>query len=328
MPVQASKEAVGVDHLYAFLLISSLISFVILIGGMTWFIFKYRRKTENDKTAYITHNTLAEFIWSFVPLVVLLAIFFWGWAVLSDLRKTGVKGDVEIHVTARQWSWAFQYQDGISITSPSGDHFESDTAKSTLLKPAIVTVPVDQTVRLVMTSVDVLHSFYVPAFRNKMDVVPGRRTTFTFKPTQKGDFTVFCTEYCGTSHSNMMATIRVVGSEEFQAWKTAEEEKLKASLSATPADKGLALYNSKGCNSCHTVDGTPRVGPSFKGIYGSKKQFADGSAGSADDNYIQQSILVPNAKVVKGFPPVMPSFQGQLSNEDIQNIIEYFKTLK
>ncbi|WP_207766625.1 cytochrome c oxidase subunit II [Leptospira hartskeerlii] len=329
MPVPATKESGDVDNLYIFLLVSGLISFIILIGGMVIFIFKYRRKTEDQKSAYITHNTLAEFLWSFIPFVIMMVIFAWGWSVFHDLRRVGEKGDVEVHVTARQWAWTFKYANDIEINSPSDKKLVENDPDSTLLKPEIVVVPVGKTIRFILTSDDVLHSFYVPAFRNKMDAVPGRRTTFTFTPIEKGDFTVFCTEYCGTKHSNMMATIRVVDGEQFAAWQA---EKLAASAGASnkgPAERGEALFKgSLGCGGCHSIDGSRIVGPTFKGLYGNKRDFADGSSVTADDAYIKQSILVPTAKIVAGYPPAMSSFQGRIKEDEIKDIIEFIKTLK
>ncbi|AYV57482.1 cytochrome c oxidase subunit II [Leptospira kmetyi] len=321
MPVQASEVAKNVDNLYLFLLVSSLISFVILIGGMTWFIFKYRRKTDNDKTAYITHNTLAEFLWSFIPLVIMIVIFWWGWVIFADLRRVHDKGDIEIHVTARQWQWTFKYPNGVTVVSPNA------TEKlDTLFQPNGIYVPVGKTVRLVLTSQDVLHSFYVPAFRNKMDAIPGRYTTLTFTPTEKGDFVVYCTEFCGTSHSNMLSAIRVVDSETFDKWYAAAGN---VDLSKVPpAELGKKLYAEKACAGCHSIDGSRLVGPSYKGLFGSAREFEAGPGATADENYIRKSILQPTAQVVKGYPPAMPSYQGQLSDDEINALIEYIKTLK
>ncbi|AOP36167.1 cytochrome C oxidase subunit II [Leptospira tipperaryensis] len=321
MPVQASEVAKNVDNLYLFLLVSSLISFVILIGGMTWFIFKYRRKTDTDKTAYITHNTLAEFLWSFIPLVIMIVIFWWGWVIFADLRKVHDKGDIEIHVTARQWQWTFKYPNGVTVVSPNA------TEKlNTLFQPNGIYVPVGKTIRLVMTSQDVLHSFYVPAFRNKMDVVPGRYTTLVFTPTEKGDFVVYCTEFCGTSHSNMLSAIRVVDSETYDKWYAAAGN---VDLSKVPpAELGKKLYAEKACAGCHSIDGSRLVGPSYKGLFGSAREFEAGPGANADENYIRKSILQPTAQVVKGYPPAMPSYQGQLSDDEINALIEYIKTLK
>ncbi|ASV10108.1 cytochrome c oxidase subunit II [Leptospira interrogans serovar Canicola] len=321
MPVQASEVAKNVDHLYLFLLVSSLISFVILIGGMTWFILKYRRKTDSDKTAYITHNTLAEFLWSFIPLVIMIVIFRWGWRIFADLRSVHEKGDIEIHVTARQWQWTFKYPNGVTIVSPNA------TEKlNTLFQPNGIYVPVGKTVRLVMTSQDVLHSFYVPAFRNKMDAIPGRYTTLTFTPTEKGDFVVYCTEFCGTSHSNMLSAIRVVDNETFDKWY-AEAGNVDLSK-IPPTELGKNLYAEKACAGCHSTDGSRLVGPSYKGLFGSTREFESGPGVIADENYIRKSILQPTAQVVKGFPPAMPSYQGQLSDDEINALIEYIKTLK
>ncbi|RHX81671.1 cytochrome c oxidase subunit II [Leptospira yasudae] len=321
MPVQASEVAKNVDNLYLFLLVSSLISFVILIGGMTWFIFKYRRKTDTDKTAYITHNTLAEFLWSFIPLVIMIVIFWWGWVIFADLRRVHDKGDIEIHVTARQWQWTFKYPNGVTVVSPNA------TEKlNSLFQPNGIYVPVGKTVRLVMTSQDVLHSFYVPAFRNKMDAIPGRYTTLTFTPTEKGDFVVYCTEFCGTSHSNMLSAIRVVDSETFDKWYAAAGN---VDLSKVPpAELGKKLYAEKACAGCHSIDGSRLVGPTYKGLFGSAREFEAGPGANADENYIRKSILQPTAQVVKGYPPAMPSYQGQLSDDEINALIEYIKTLK
>ncbi|EMY76717.1 cytochrome c oxidase, subunit II [Leptospira weilii serovar Ranarum str. ICFT] len=321
MPVQASEVAKSVDNLYLFLLVSSLISFVILIGGMTWFIFKYRRKTDADKTAYITHNTLAEFLWSFIPLVIMIVIFWWGWMIFADLRKVHDKGDIEIHVTARQWQWTFKYANGVTVVSPNA------TEKlDTLFQPNGIYVPVGKTIRLVMTSQDVLHSFFVPAFRNKMDVIPGRYTTLVFTPTEKGDFVVYCTEFCGTSHSNMLSAIRVVDSETYDQWYAAAEKASKTQL--PPAELGKKLYAEKACAGCHSLDGSRLVGPSYKGLFGSAREFESGAGVTADENYIRKSILQPTAQVVKGYAPAMPSYQGQLSDDEINALIEYIKTLK
>ncbi|EMK03499.1 cytochrome C oxidase subunit II [Leptospira sp. ZV016] len=321
MPVQASEVAKNVDHLYLFLLVSSLISFVILIGGMTWFIFKYRRKTDSDKTAYITHNTLAEFLWSFIPLATMIVIFWWGWRIFADLRKVHDRGDIEIHVTARQWQWTFKYPNGVTIVSPNA------TEKlNTLFQPNGIYVPVGKTVRLVMTSQDVIHSFYVPAFRNKMDAIPGRYTTLTFTPTEKGDFVVYCTEFCGTSHSNMLSAIRVVDHETFDKWY-AEAGNVDLSK-IPPTELGKKLYAEKACAGCHSTDGSRLVGPSYKGLFGSTREFESGPGVTADENYIRKSILQPTAQVVKGYPPAMPSYQGQLSDDEINALIEYIKTLK
>lgn len=303
MPPAVTQIAEQYDNLYSFLLISSAIACFILIGGMIYFGIKYKRKTSNDKTAYITHNTFLEFLWSFIPLVIFLAMFVWGWKLYHDMRSMPENAQ-EVHVIARQWSWEFQYKSG----KTTGNEF---------------VVPVNTPVKLIMTSKDVLHSFYIPSMRIKQDVVPGRYTSLWFNSQKLGDFNVFCAEYCGTTHSGMLAKIRVVTMPEYEAWLQENDDAL------TLAQRGEKLYNSKGCVACHSVDGTPKVGPTWKGIFGKEHDMADGSKVKVDENYIRESVLNPNAKIVKGFAPgVMPAFQGQLDEQQLNALIDFIKGLK
>jgi cytochrome c oxidase subunit II len=313
MPIQGTSEAGEVDSHYAFLLISALISFIILIGGMTFFIFKYKRKTANDKTAYITHNSQLEFLWSFIPFVIMMVIFYWGKVIYDDFR-TVPDDPIEIQVTGRQWMWQFKYKNGYSFgTKPSEN---SD----------VVRVPINKPVKMILTSGDVLHSFYIPGFRNKQDAVPGKYSFVWFKATKLGDFQVFCTEFCGVEHSNMPATIRVMPEAEYNAWYNAF---VPPPSSGGLADQGKELYSSKGCVACHSVDGKPGgVGPTYKGLYGSKKEFTDGSSVVADENYLRESILLSDAKIVKGYAPAMPIYRGQLEDEEVSALIDYIKSLK
>ncbi|GBF50792.1 cytochrome c oxidase subunit II [Leptospira ryugenii] len=308
MPIQATEIAKEVDLLYAFLLVSSLISFVILIGGMTWFLIKFKRTTDEQKSAYITHNNFAEFMWSFIPLIILLVIFYWGMVIFEKLRVPPTDVAAEIHVTAEQWAWTYKYANGKEFYSSGND-------------PLIV--PAGKATKLVLTSKDVIHSFYVPAFRTKQDAVPGRYSQLWFQPTLPGEFIVFCTEYCGTKHSGMMIKIKALPAEEYAAWYHAEKKGAD-----TPADKGKVLFAQKACASCHSIDGTKIVGPTMKGLYENKRKFVDGSEAKADENYLRESILVSSAKVVEGYPPAMPLFQGQLSDEEVEHLIEYIKTIK
>lgn len=301
MPTQATKIAAEYDSLYGFLVVSSLISCVILIGGMIYFVIKYKRKTDQDKTAYITHNTFLEFLWSFIPLCIFMLVFVWGWFIYYDMR-TVPKDAFEVNVVGKQWSWDFFYKSGKKMTNE-------------------FVVPINTPVKLIMTSKDVIHSFYVPSFRIKQDVVPGRYTALWFEANKLGDFQVFCTEYCGLDHSRMYAKVKVVQKDEFEKWLAAGAENLP------PLELGKKVYQNQ-CFSCHTTDGSPKVGPSFKGIFGKDEQLADGSTVKVDENYIHESILQPQAKVVKGFPPAMPSFQGSLTEEEIAGFIEYLKSLK
>ena len=329
MPPAASEVAGGVDSIYAFLLVASLISFVILIGGLMWFVWKYRRKTDNDKTAYITHNHALEFLWSFIPFVIFMVCFGWGTKVYLEMR-TFHEDAMEVHVYGKKWAWEFIYKNGQKITGGVDDEGKEI--------PATLVVPINKPVKLIMTSVKVneqdamdkavLHSFYVPAFRVKQDVVPGRYTALSFIPNKLGTFHVFCTEYCGTGHSNMLAAIKVVPSLEFDNFILGETGG-GGSGEVTLADKGKKVYSTRLCYTCHSLDGSVKVGPSWKGLYGSKREFIDGSSAEADENYIRESIMNPNAKIVKGFQPnQMPSYQGQLSDEDIAAVIEFMKKFK
>ncbi|MCB1155948.1 MAG: cytochrome c oxidase subunit II [Leptospiraceae bacterium] len=312
MPPDAATYAKGLNGLYIFLLVSSFIGCVLSIGGMIYFTYKYRRKSDNDKTAYITHNYTLEFLWSFLPLVVFLVSFFWGYKVYSHM-KTFPKNAYEVNVTAMQWSWSFRYKEGI------------ETANR-------LVVPLGKPVKLLMTSKDVLHSFFVPAFRNKMDVLPGKYTAYWFEATQEGEFDLFCTEYCGFSHSGMIAKVVVLKQPDFEAWIKTEEEKAKMANTKDPvtlAKVGKEIFEGKGaCFSCHSIDGSPKVGPSLKALSGAKREFADGTNAVADENYLRESILQSRAKVVKGFAPSMPIFQGQLKDNEVLALIEYIKTLK
>jgi cytochrome c oxidase subunit 2 len=303
MPPEATGIAGQVDNLYSFLLWCSLISCLILIGGMIFFVWKYRRKTATDKTPYISHNTFLEFLWSFIPLVFFLGFFAWGWWVYHQMRQMP-ENALEVHVMGRQWSWEFIYKSG----KTAGGEF---------------VVPVNTPIKLIMTSRDVIHSFYIPSMRIKQDVVPGTYSTLSFTAEKLGDFQIFCAEYCGTTHSGMLAKMKVVTMADYEKWIQENEEGM------TLAQKGQKYYTDKGCVACHTIDGSPKVGPSWKGTYASDRPLDDGTTVKADENYIRESILNPNAKVVKGFPKgVMPTFQGQLSEDQLNALIEFIKSLK
>lgn len=306
MPTEGTKIATQVDNLYAFLLLASFVSCVILIGGMIFFVWKYRRKTNNDKTAYITHNTFLEFLWSFIPLVIFLGVFGWGWYIYHDMREMP-KDALEVHVFGKQWAWEFEYKSGVKTGN-------------------LIVVPVNKDVKLIMTSKDVIHSFYIPSFRIKQDVVPGRYTALWFHADKLGEFHVFCAEFCGTQHSGMLATLKVVTQAEYDAWL--EEESQVGTLPL--AQRGAKLFQSKACSSCHsTADASTKVGPSLFKKFGTMEHEEDMADVLVDENYVRESILTPNAKIVKGFPKgVMPTFQGQLSETELNALIEYIKTLK
>lgn len=302
MPVAGSEIAREVDNLYVFILWASAISCFLLIGGMIYFSIKYRRKTQNDKTPYITHNHFLEFLWSFIPFVIFMVVFAWGWWVYDKMRSFP-EDAFEVHVTAKQWSWEFQYKSGRTSNE--------------------LVVPTGKPIKLIMSSVDVLHSLFIPSMRVKQDVIPGRYTALWFDPQVEGEFHIFCTEYCGRDHSGMITKMQVVSQAEFEKWL--EHDPYKG---LSLAEIGQKVLNLKGCVACHNTDATKKVGPGFAGIWGSSRTLADGASVTADENYIRESILNPNAKVVQGFPPAMPTFQGQIKDNEITAIIEFLKTLK
>jgi cytochrome c oxidase subunit 2 len=330
MPPAVTKIAAGVDGIYAFLLVTSLISFILLIGGMFYFVWKYQRRSANDKTAYITHNYQLEFLWSFIPFVIFIFVFFWGWKVYHDMR-TVPEGALEIQVMAKKWDWRFLYKSGKEVTAG----LDANGQKA----PATMVVPVGRPVKLVMASEKisesstdpldrpVLHSFFLPAARVKQDIVPGRYTTLWFNLEQPGEYWVFCTEFCGAGHSAMKALVKAIPEPDFEKWLASE-----GAGTLTLADRGRALYASQACIGCHTADGSKSIGPTFKGFWGRKKHPIEGGGTvEVDENYIRESLLEPNAKIAAGYKAsagVMPSFAGLLKEEDINAIIEFIKTLE
>jgi len=316
MPYQASTFASSTDNLYFFITILNVIFFALIIGATILFMVRHARRSPDQKTSSITHNGKVEFLWSAVPTVLLIAIFIWG---EIDYMKQAVppQDAIEVRLTGRQWFWTTDYPSypGVQLTS------SVDEAAPMLVVPKGIPV------KLTMFSEDVIHSFYVPAFRVKRDVLPGRYTTIWFEATRVGEYNLFCTEYCGKDHSRMAGTVVVLEPEAFEA-KLKELGTLKINEGETMAMYGQRIYSRKGCNACHSIDGNPMVGPTWKGIVGRESKFTDGTSQVADDNYIRQSILEPNAKLVAGYAGQMPSYQGQLDDEQIAAVIEFMKTLK
>ncbi|QDK43899.1 cytochrome c oxidase subunit II [Bdellovibrio sp. ZAP7] len=306
MPTQGTEIAKQVDNLYGFLLITSFIACVLVIGGMIYFVLKYKRKSENEKTAYISHNTALEFLWSFIPLVIFLAVFAWGWYIYHGMR-TMPKDALEINVLGKQWAWEIEYKNGFKAVNE-------------------VVVPVNTDVKLLLTSQDVIHSFFIPSFRIKQDAVPGRYTALWFRAEKLGEFHVFCAEYCGTTHSGMIGKVRVVTRAEFDKYMEEGQEEGQLPI----AERGKKLFALKACASCHSVDNPAvKVGPSLFQVFGHEVDVDGGGKVIADENYIRESILQPNAKIVKGFPKgVMPTFQGQINENELNALVEYVKSLK
>ena len=308
IPEVASNLAEKVDGVLLVITIMSLFFFVLITVLLVYFAIRYRRRSEDDETPYITGNETLEIKWTVIPSILLIVLFVYAYVVYKDMR-TPPADAVEINVVGKQWLWTFEYYNG----------------KKTLNE---LYVKLNMPVRMVMRADDVLHSFFVPAFRVKQDLLPGRYTQLWFTPTKVGTFDLFCAEYCGTGHSAMLGKVIVLSPEAYDIWENGVEVDGGPAVSGlTPVELGEKLYKGKGCNACHSTDGSVLVGPSFKGLIGKTGELTDGSSYTADENYILQSILEPQSHMVKGFQPVMPSFKGILSDDDISALIAYMKTL-
>jgi cytochrome c oxidase subunit 2 len=235
-----------------------------------------------------------------VPFVVAMGIFAWSAIIYYRMYRPPAEA-IDIYVVAKQWMWKFQHLDG---------HREINELH----------VPVGRKVKLTMTTEDVIHSFFVPAFRIKMDVVPGKYSTLWFEPTKAGRYHLFCTEYCGTSHSGMIGWVDVMEAPEYQAWLSG------AAAGGSLAEAGAALFDQLACHTCHKSDGTGR-GPALEGVYGKPVQLAGGQKVNADDAYLRESITNPKAKVVAGYEAIMPTFQGQVSEEQLLQLLAYIRSL-
>jgi cytochrome c oxidase subunit 2 len=311
MPRAVNITADDSDMMYYAVLGLSLFFFVAITGAIVYFVIKYRHRPGHKSEPSAAHNDALEITWTVIPTIICVFLFYYGWQTYVRLVTPPTKA-VEINVLAWRWNWQFTHSNGVQ---------DSD-----------LHVPVNTPVRLVMTSKDVLHAFYAPVMRVKQDIIPRRYTYSWFFPTKPGTYRLTCAEYCGTNHSQMGITnegrraVLVVHEpgnyERYLADKAAESHNMD------PVQLGKQLYEKKGCNACHTVDGSTRVGPTFQGVFGTNVSLTDGSQVKMDENYIRESLLAPQAKARPGFPPSMPSFEGQLKEKEIEGIIAYIKSLK
>lgn len=306
MPVtQASDYAREVDNIYMFITYFSIFFYAIIVLGVGYFIYKYRRRRQNEDTPNITHNTALEIIWTVIPSIPLVVMAFWGFNTYMQARVAPADA-LEIKVIAKKWAWEFTYPNGMSF----GQEMH---------------VPAGRPVKLVMISQDVIHDFFLPDFRIKADIVPSRYTQLWFQADEPGEHQVYCAEYCGRDHSNMLAKVVVDTEEQYQQWL---EQKAEEAMNMPLPELGQLLYVNKGCNTCHSVDGTRIQGPTFKGIWGQTHQFTNGESALVDENYVRESLLQPTVKVRAGYEAIMPSFQGLLREREIQALAEYIKSLK
>lgn len=301
----ASRTTGQVDSLFLFITGVSLFFFLLVEGLLIYFAVKYRRKkgTEAAPTPDIRSHLLLETVWIVIPSLVVVAFFYYGFLVFRDIRAP-VPGATDIHVAGKQFLFEFTYPDGSTGINE-------------------LRVPAGAPVKLILSSDDVIHSFFIPAYRIKQDMVPGQYTTLYLHPDRTGTYDILCAEYCGVGHSTMRASLIVMEPAEYARWK--EEKPLAATGSL--AEQGKALVEKSGCLGCHAVEGKEKVGPNFGGIYGRKVLLADGTSLTADEEYLRESILDPNARVVKGYPPVMPTYKGSLPAGDVAAVIAYLKSL-
>jgi cytochrome c oxidase subunit 2 len=298
-PARASTTAGSVDALFIFLVaLSALMSAVIFVMIIV-FAVRYRRR-RGVPAEQIEGSTALEVTWSVIPLFIFAFIFIWG-AVIYFKERTPPRGATEVYVVAKQWMWKLQHEEG--------QHEINE-----------LHVPVGRDVKMILTSQDVIHSFYVPAFRIKQDVLPGRYTTAWFRPIKAGTYHLFCAEYCGTQHSGMIGQVVVLEPAQYQAWLSG------GGAAGSMASNGQNIFLQLGCSTCHRSD-TQGRGPNLIGLFGKPVQLEDGRVVTADENYIRESILAPGAKIVSGFKPIMPVFQGLVSEDQLNALVAYVKSL-
>jgi cytochrome c oxidase subunit 2 len=297
-PDSASTMSGQVDALYIYLLLVAGVMTALIFLAVTVFAIKYRRRAEVE-AHQIEGSTVLEIAWSIIPFGVMLTFFIWG-AVIYFQERTPPADATEVYVVAKQWMWKVEHMEGQREINE-------------------LHVPTGQNVKLIMTSQDVIHSFFVPAFRLKQDVLPGRYTTLWFKATKPGHYHLFCAEYCGTMHSGMGGDIVVMEPQEYAQW-------MATGSPAPLQETGKQLFSSLGCSTCHRSDVQGR-GPNLVGVYNKPVLLEDGRTVTADENYVRESILNPTAKIVSGFKPIMPTFQGIISDEQLNALVAYVKSL-
>jgi cytochrome c oxidase subunit 2 len=289
-----------VDDAFIFIVVSSVILLAAVTICMVVFLVKYNRK-KHPRPEQVKESILLEVIWTVIPTILVMFMFYFGWVDFDYIRNPP-QDAMTVHVTARQWSWLFEYD----------NHKESD----------VLNVPMGRPVKLLMTSADVVHCLFIPAYRIKEDCVPGMTTHLWFTANESGTYDIFCTEYCGVGHSHMRSKVVVMRPEDFAAWR-------RSPPGSTVADPGPKLLQSKGCLGCHSLDGTPKVGPTFKDLLGRKETviIAGGEKNiTVDGAFIHKHILQPRSATVKGFPPVMPTIP--MTEEELTTIVAYLETVK
>jgi cytochrome c oxidase subunit 2 len=299
-PQQASVQAGQVDAVYFFLVAVTAFFSLLIAGAIALFAAKYRRRHDAEVGVAIHGSLILEILWSVIPFFITMGMFAWGAKVFFDLYRPPA-GAMEIFVVGKQWMWKIQHMDGQREINQ-------------------LHVPVGRPVKLIMGSEDVIHSFYIPAFRVKADVIPGRYNVLWFEATKPGTYHLFCAEYCGTKHSGMVGSVIAMEPADFQAWLGG------GAASDSPVAAGEKLFSSLVCNNCHMQNQQGR-GPVLTNLFGTKVELQSGATVVADESYIRESIVNPQAKVVAGFQPLMPTFQGLVTEEQLLQLIAYVRSL-
>ena len=300
-PEQASTIAPEVDALYFFILGVTAFFALLVVVLVVYFAIKYKDETGLQVGAPITGSVPLEIGWSLIPFLVAIVIFGWSTVVFFKIVRPPDE-TLEIYATGKRWMWRFQHIDG---------QREINTLH----------VPLGRAIKVTFTSEDVLHSLYFPSFRVKADAIPGRYSAVWFTPTKVGDYHIFCAEYCGTRHSGMIGTVSVMEANDYQAWLSGG-----GVTGGSMQARGAQLFQDLACNTCHLSDGRGR-GPSLQGVFGSQVKLANGQTVVADENYIPESILTPQSKLVDGYQPLMPTFQGLVNEDGVASLVEHVKSL-
>jgi cytochrome c oxidase subunit II len=299
-PPQASSIAGEIDQLYYVLTGITLFFTVLIFSIIFYFMVKYRRRSKDEKPPEVHSHLLLELAWTIIPSLICVVLFVWSSSLYIRAYRPPANS-TEVFVIGKQWMWHLQHPEGPREINE-------------------LHVPVGAPVKLTMTSQDVIHGFYVPAFRVKKDVLPGRYTSLWFEPTEVGTYHLFCTEFCGTNHTEMIGWVYVMSPSDYAAWLTGSER------SEPMAQQGERIFNHYTCGYCHVADGTGR-GPSLVGIFGKPEKLSNGQTPVVDESLIRQALMQPNSVPVAGYAPIMPTFQGQFTEEQILQLIEYVKSL-